>query len=406
MALCVYGHILPPLPTLLPWASTTPANTQLLQKFIKLKAQQHAVQRSNNKRTLVAPVFNSSLVHNISDTQRIAFLSRLGGCLWHYSGVLRSPSTGSVLVGVQGLEYVHLLDVDNNGGSYVSRKVFVYTDLTEENDYNNHIDGESNRHSNLRALKQYRVRPNAPKRRVRSSKIFNEIVSFQTDRNTSRVFTSIQFPNKRRIRSTKFTLKDNTMSTLEQSPLLSRLIKPLTSYRNEEDFSVVALIRGVGTAAASNATRKINKWISFASPEDSIHGRSQEHYRISSSSSLAWGIQPRESRLLPVKGSGAFLFYKRFGEGPPWYSPGKSVLTELHACKFETSALIKAVPQEVLRLICEECPDYFPTDVRVMIPHGNKGGEVSFRQTIPGWFDEQKDTYDDYKVWWKRIIGK
>ena len=383
MALCVHGRILPMMPTL-PRAST-PADTHLNQ-YLRLKAEpqmQQAALWSNSKHGLVVPVFNSSLARNISDVQRVALLSRLGGCIWYYSGVLRSPSTGSELVGVHGLEFVRQLDLHNSGGSYVSRKVFVYTDLSDKN-------------NSMRAVKQYRVRPTAPQRRVRPSKIFNEIISLQIDSSAGKVFASIHFPSKRRIVSTKFTLIDN-IATLPQRPLL-RITKALTSRRNS-DFSIMTLIKGVGSAAASNNTRNTNKWISFASPEDSIHGRSQEHYRISSSSSLAWGAQPRG--LLPGKGSRAYLSYKRYGEGPPWYLPGRSVLTELQAAKFETSALAKGgVPHEVLRLICEECPDFFPTDTYFV------DSRRDYLHHTMNWFHGERDTYDDYKVWWKRILGK
>ena len=247
--------------------------------------------------------------------------------IWHYSGLMRNPATGVPIVGIEGLEFVKRLpsttiDIEeeinnkkktNKGknsnsnsttinqlplpsdyGLYLSKKVFVFTDLKNRSE----------------AIKQFRTGKHGPLREVNPVKEIVELVKFGVliDTTTTDVIVSkkdalvkkdegikqqnkqelinnidkkgnsdkycveVKLPGGRILRNEKLTISRDTGHAYSFLDFVGN-----TKMLNElgVQYNIVNFMKG---KTRNNA---MNKWISFASPYDiNNSGKSQEYYTI------------------------------------------------------------------------------------------------------------------------------
>lgn len=337
------------------------------------------------------PLFNTSVGTSSSYTDVWMGIDKLrDASIWYYTGILRNPVTGNEIVGIEGLELVQkLIDKNNKCNSYWSRKVFVYTDLS------NKAGNDTSLKSALRPLKHYRVKPTSPKREVNPVSLYNEIVSI--DKN----MTLVTMPNSRNIISNKFALQpiggNNGYS----------IVHFIRGGKPSKSIAKSLLISQNSTSSQKSRVDKLlnNRWVSFSSPNNNMHGRSQEYYTISTKEVSSNFYNAKNVLHKPV----AYIQYKRYGECPPWYSLGKACTTELNGYKYNN---IRHIPKNVLELVANVCPEFYPVDVTSIRRGSSKYKGLCERYKSQReihrnlWFDGQHDAYDDYPNWYDKLLGK
>ena len=248
-------------------------------------------------------------------------------------------------------------------------------------------------------------------------------------------FAEIEWPGGRKTRTEKITI---SRESGEQFSLLDVLFGDFNERSDlGVQYNIINFMRG-------KPKKPFNRWISFASPPDKISsGRSQEYYTIareriiftpaqffsdvskvmkykidnlkydgksfsfdelkrlnnklknilsghkiihSSDTAITQEIEKIEiyenpSKIRPIiNRSVANLKYKRYGEGPSWYSIGRSTATEISAKRYNS---IKHVPAYIIELVDLECPTFI----------GNSS-------VLLAEFKSQSDLLDNYKPWY------
>ena len=253
--------------------------------------------------------------------------------------------------------------------------------------------------------------------------------------NFGNYFAEIEWPGGRKTRTEKITI---SRESGEQFSLLDVLFGDFNERSDlGVQYNIINFMRG-------KPKKPFNRWISFASPPDKISsGRSQEYYTIareriiftpaqffsdvskvmkykidnlkydgksfsfdelkrlnnklknilsghkiihSSDTAITQEIEKIEiyenpSKIRPIiNRSVANLKYKRYGEGPSWYSIGRSTATEISAKRYNS---IKHVPAYIIELVDLECPTFI----------GNSS-------VLLAEFKSQSDLLDNYKPWY------
>ena len=203
--------------------------------------------------------------------------------IWYHHGVIRNPLTGTVVVGIEGIEMTRLLNPseevstnesgleENRDGrassrpistdkqapftrSYITKKMFAYVDI--------------NNRSTL--MDEYRVRAGSPRRKVSPVKIMAEQVTLSLDA-MGRICARITWPGGRNIWSHKLSIVESASSSSFAS--IDKLL-------GISQYEVTAFV-------GSNRRKPVRKWISFGpSQHGSGSGHSQEYYSIRRSSVL------------------------------------------------------------------------------------------------------------------------
>lgn len=240
--------------------------------------------------------------------------------IWLYSGVIRNPSTGSEIIGVQGLEITkRLSNIDNTSsssidlefkspsGSYLSKKLFIYTNILND----------------TQPITSYRIRKHSPLRPVTPTKSIHQLISFRVNDNTSQIAAIVEYPGGRIVKSDNVMIKEHKIGML---PWMSRRSVDLTCF------------------LVSKRTKKksMNRWISFA-PSSEGSGKSQEYYALSPAKHLL--DQHR-----------AYLKCTKYGECPAWFAPGRSCCTELSGASYSS---MSDIPKAKRDFFISQCPTFF-----------------------------------------------
>ena len=209
--------------------------------------------------------------------------------VWHYSGIIRNPLTGFPIAGVEGLEKVQAVSDHYNPDksesnsnstaniykkSYVSEKVFVYTDLDDR----------------TTPMKQFRVGKFSPKREINPVIRFSEIVTLTCTEEAGKPFVVITWPGGRITETYKFNVTCLKGNWLQRFPIFKSTC-----------LEVMNNMRAV-------KKRRIGRFISFAPTGSGDCGRTQEYYTI---------------RQDPFHNS-AVMSYRQYGECPPSFSVGRA----------------------------------------------------------------------------------
>lgn len=258
--------------------------------------------------------------------------------LWYYTGVVRNPTTGKEVVGVEGLEQTKVIPASamlqeassalssasdsmsllQNSISYLSSKVFVYTDL-----YNRSVP-----------IREYRLQKISPKRNVepviemnqlntlgfrRRRDISDPVVAGNTNKKKKEssspkfdFFSVIQWPSGRTIHTNnihfnKFLAKDAlSPSSVPPSTMNSNSMNGRNSLFDQKDsirvfhfvhgasahksinnsvrsYEPISLEQenGISNIKESRSRFRLTDWVSVSpSGYQPWHGRSQEQYII------------------------------------------------------------------------------------------------------------------------------
>lgn len=253
--------------------------------------------------------------------------------------------------------------------------------------------------------------------------------------NFGNYFAEIEWPGGRKTRTEKITI---SRESGEQFSLLDVLFGDFNERSDlGVQYNIINFMRG-------KPKKPFNRWISFASPPDKISsGRSQEYYTIAKeritftplryfsdvSKVMKYKIEnfekvlksyssdeiktlqnklknvlsgnkiidstetattqeigkivvnenPYEIRPI-INRSIANLKYKRYGEGPSWYSIGRSTATEISAKRYNS---IDHLPAYIIELVDLQCPTFIK-DSSVLLSE----------------FRSESDLLDNYKPWY------
>jgi hypothetical protein len=271
--------------------------------------------------------------------------------LWHYSGTMRNPLTGSEIVGIEGLEVVCPITNTFNdhsshsfgsvgytsNGTFISKKVFLYTNISNRSEI----------------LSKYRLRVQAPFRKVVSSKSYNEKTTIGSG-SRGHAFAVIEWPGTNRTLSTTKIKFSSLASAIDfgsfsrQSKVVKWLLHlaksgkhvvngvEVTNFMSSANHNQTPFSKVI----AVNTTREKQpwyrrKWVSFASSNNGVInsdiGKSQEYYtlrkvtgEVAAGPDLGLGLGRPEVEMT----------YRRIGEGPSWYAPGRVCVTELHGWRY------------------------------------------------------------------------
>ena len=306
------------------------------------------------------PLISNSMTTNVNSFEKQLINTKasfFGSSIWSYSGCVRNPLSGKEIAFIQGLELVtkksnnslisskfhSIWPFSPSNNSYFSHKLFIYTPL----------------HNKSEGLTHYRIRPQSPSRKVNPIKEYSNLITLTTNSTSNSLSSVIEWPSGRALTSKKGVLK--------RIPL----IFPLSVFMKQ--IEVTNFIKSDGNNASKKKKKHgifSNSWISFSS-ESNSGGRSQEHYVFKQVSLFPF---------IPFTSS-ATVDYKRYGEGPPWFSPGRLCLIELKGTRHRS---LKSVPKSIVSLVEQWAPEFLSKE--------------KFD------FYSQKDLLSDFRPWYYRLI--
>jgi len=295
---------------------------------------------------------------------------------WYYSGILRNPLSGKELVGIEGLEIIERkndiiaesmkLD-DSVVGAYRSKKIFIYVNLTDRS----------------RELTKFRLSPVAPQRQVNPVVEFSHTVVLRLSNSTDNA-------------KKKFVPSATVVCYGGRSFTNAHLAVAST---DDGGLEVVNHMRG------GRKRNKINRWLSFASPQSERAGRSQEYYTMNSGSLLL-------DQFLRINSPSHMVTYKRIGEAPPWFAVGQACSTELTGRRFTR---LEDIPSSTRSLINRLRPEFLAQTitstplrsrrVRVSKRSRSKVGIATTARPIHSFSWPNKDSYtEEFAPWYSRIL--
>ena len=275
-----------------------------------------------------------------------------GSAVWMYEGTLSDPVDGRTICHVEGLELVRTLSTpqDNenrrlglvsnklsNSTTVLSRKFFCYKSPDDPS----------------QLLSSIKLRPNSPTRPIPTNQAvaFYDTATTITSMNADKqLVLHTEFPNGKCYWATADSIEEHSSSD-ETSPYGTRSL----------DFSVFTKKRPTDlpsfTEDVSKNTSgliiapKRSKIIQFgASPNSMENGRfgARETYSYTMTQkpwplSRRWKFWAKQSRHQPT--STCTVKYTRYGEGPPWYGPGKFLSLELRGKRVAALPDLSLLPE-------------------------------------------------------------
>lgn len=270
---------------------------------------------------------------------------------WHHSGVIRNPSNGVAIAGVEGIEYtvpfpcqpvalnnlttltnqLNVLSGQNTTTtySYLTKKLFFYV----------------NPHNPKELLTQFRVQRSAPARPVNPLASFAQIITYFRHPQSENLQCVIEFPSSRKLYSRKMqVIADEARGVGEEEPE-ALPSSPRRHSKITERYHVGNMITG----GKAQGRRWPGSWVSLSATGVSpLQGRSQEFFSIwrqtppsgpahwlSFLSKMKQGLvklgRQVEEEEEAASAQGVQMDYIRYGEAPAWAVPGLPCVTELHA---------------------------------------------------------------------------
>lgn len=384
------------------------------------------------------PVFKQRYQSSLFDFfRRRTNYPELRSCLWHFSGNVRHPMNGREIAGIEGLELITAVEPVGNSGlndsqpggkvdslfsryqkrrvfSYLSNKVYLYVQP----------------HDHTKLLEKIKIREMSPKRNVKNKRkclTWNSLVEYDilTVNNsvTKKLFQSvIQFPSSRKVFSKNLTF-DNSFETnddhkgtswslntvvathrvnnnpknsidakelkyqqhlLEESKLFGS--KPL-SLGNKISQGIAKVVDKAKSLVSFSATGESNSLHDFSS--------STEQYKIHSIPNKASGGGSWIMTLLRGKDRSYTITmdYRRFGEAPSWFSPGKPAIVDLQGRRY---ASLYDLPVDVQKLFREHAPDLIDNIEKIC-------NAVDPAKELTSVYVNGKDENDNYLPWYTQL---
>jgi len=328
---------------------------------------------------------------------------------WYYSGVVRNPSNGVAISGIEGVEYVvpipeqlisssdHAIDLtterssqgnsdkannhDTKLYSYLTKKLFFYV----------------NPHNSQELLTKFRVQQSAPAREVNPITSFSEYVKFYTHPDSKKLHSVIEFPGQRELFPQKVQIiKDGETSSVdvEDDEGTSRISQ---ENFDQERYHIGHIVTGGKRPQKSSF---LNSLVSFSASSASspLHGKSQEYFSIWRNKSNKGRLQALFSRWNPKSAldtTNQIQFdYIRYGESPAWAIPGTSCLTEIHAQCFPEG--YNSLPDNIRSLVEKHQAQF----IQQLPQSSNKYDALQL-------FKLEEDKYQSYATpWYKRLFNR
>jgi hypothetical protein len=285
--------------------------------------------------------------------------------LWMYKGSLYDPLDGRKIANVQGLECISLWNnatnttsalqveslLENPNATYDGAatlritKVFCYTTLNDENP---------------QLLRQIRVRPNSPRKEIplEQTVALWETATTYLSRGTE-FYVHSEWPNGQHLwgqtttSSTRNTMKNKnrefTIFTKRRSPK-SRLYLPDLTTKTapktaNNESTIISPQRSALIQFGSSAMETQNKF------------GARETYSLSSAPATEekapnpWWRRRRQASTTESR-----LKYTRYGEGPPFYAPGRMCMLELQGRPIDTLQEASSLLQQLVQDRVENFP--------------------------------------------------
>ena len=289
-----------------------------------------------------------------------------GTAVWRYEGTLSDPMNGQVICGVEGIEIVRYLGgpAENErrrtlqseqlpGYTVLSRKLFCYKE---------HRSNSRSRNDNTSLLQSFRLRPNSPARTVPTSQavaLYDTATTIFNQRNGTRLVCHTEMADGR-----SFWSRTDRTVLVGDSPTDSDHIQSVdfSLFTRSKEQSLPDLFPdddddsdgGSGLAGVIVAPKR-SRLIQFGSGDGSVSsgGSGENKYGVRetysynfegpTSSSLPssttqsephpWKFWVKKAQPSPVPPCS--VRYTRYGEGPPWYGPGRYCTLELKGRRLE-----------------------------------------------------------------------
>ena len=293
-----------------------------------------------------------------------------GSAVWVYEGTLYDPLDGHKIANVEGLELVRYvgdsetssrcssLKAEQLEGDYsatvLSRRLFCYQSPQQPQ----------------RLLDSIRLRPNAPRRRVPMNQavaLYDTATTYVSCKNQLLVHS--EWPNGQCIWAKAISPREISSKSLEFSILARPTLKDLPDFTDEYngDDEVVTAPKRSQLVQFGSSSQKADK-NRFGARE--TYSYTIEDYPSWLARSPSW-----VARFLGVTKDAPRLRYTRYGEGPPWYGPGKYCMLELLGRRVDS---LSEAPPLVTSLAAQHVPGFLSV-------HGPITSDASAQRAVE-WF--------------------
>lgn len=287
-----------------------------------------------------------------------------GAAVWAYEGTLYDPLDGRKICDVEGLELIRTLPAKartglvgtelTNGTTVLSRKLFCYK-------------------SNDKLLESIKLRHNSPKRTIpknQAAVVYDTATTLSSRGNGKQLVLHTEFPNGKCYWAT--TKGEDTKSDM--------------SADSSFDFTVYTKRRPTDLPTENEMTEdgvvvapKRSKIFQFgASPKQDNLGRfgARETYSYTVTPAplpeKGWKFWVKPQAELPS----CAVKYTRYGEGPPWYGPGKYCSLELRGRRVDS--LQDALP--LVHSFAAQIPGFMQVHRRLDTPKEGEDAISWFRK--------------------------
>ena len=275
-----------------------------------------------------------------------------GERLWRYHGSLYDPLDGRKVATVEGLEWVSLLRQSDTADRPIYTEVLNHPNATWKNAaslWSKHLfcytlgDGSAENSTLLRSI---RIRPYSPERPIpleQAAAVYETASTFIETSNGELIVHSEWSSPHQTNRTISIWGSANVKRSIEDGSLGFSVYCKRRSPKSPFFLPNLSPKAEDSAGDAGNATITVSprraKWVQFGmSNMDTTHKYgARETYSLSSS----FSNKPSRSRhfrfpWMPTTGGRAAtahpkLTYSRYGEGPPFYAPGRMCMLELQA---------------------------------------------------------------------------
>lgn len=313
-----------------------------------------------------------------------------GSAIWSYEGTLYDPLDGRKICQVEGLELVRTLagpgDSPNRrsdliakdlGGSttVLSRKLFCYKSPNEPNEL----------------LTSIKLRHNSPKRPIPTNQavaVYDSATTISSRRGGKQLVVHTEFPNGK-----CYWASADSSDDLEDDAVSKSL--DFTVYTKKRSTDLPELPDEAEGGGDVIVAPKRSKLIQFgASPKHAVGrfgARETYSYTLTKAPARArsWKFWETEAPSPP----NCSVKYTRYGEGPPWYGPGKYCTLELRGRRVDDQKGIAPLAAK----LAAQVPGFLSVGARIESDGHAKQAVAQFRKHGLMQVNEQPSVEDQLK---------
>lgn len=324
-----------------------------------------------------------------------------GSAVWKYEGSLYDPMDGRRICGVEGLEVVRYLggsaengkrtslkSKDLPGHTILSRKLFCYRSSDSHN-----------------LLTSFRLRPNSPRREIpltQAVALYETATTFFGKRNGRELVCHTEFPDGKCL----WTTSDAGSSYLEAGSTTF----DFTVYTKKQSADVPNVSDDPDDESQDSSVvvaPKRSRLVQFGPGPKTTDGRfgARETYSYTLSEqpkSKRWKFWLSDPPLVPR----CDVKYTRYGEGPPWYGPGRYCTLELKGRRIDD---LGDVPPMLASFVAQKLPGFLSANAEITSDEEANDAVRWFKsQSMRLQESESDDTTEDSwkqraKTYWNRL---